>query len=278
MCGVGVHASFKTSTLHRPRMNQFLHQFLAYLGASTVLFAVVAYFARAYINALITARVNARAQIEVGKAIEAYKLDLNKALEQWRSNLAIEAQRTIQEHGLFAGRKHKVWAKLYGLVLTADGKAMVIPGRHVGLTYEEYDLSDLLELARTEGFASGIRTQLEQLWTVSGREEALRYWKQCERSKRWNEAVSAWDEAHNYIFFNALYLSAEVYDIANGALDPIWDFIIEMYPPPPHPSERVRVDNIKRTIAEKLNLLKQTLTTEMLAAALVGSPGVQAPH
>jgi hypothetical protein len=248
-------------------VRQLILQVFATLGGVGVLLATLGLLFRHYLETWITARVNARAEIDVGKAVESYKHELSKSLEHYRSGLALEAQRALQEHNLFAIRRQEVWAKLYALVLTAEGKALSIRGRYVAPRYEDYELSDLLELARAEGCPSGTVNELEYHWKTVGQDAAIKFWKECEWRKRWNEALTAWDEAHDYLVFNALYLSDTLHDLANAALEPTWDYVGEMEVPP-DPTERAAIHTLKVAMRTKVHELKQALRSEMRAAYL----------
>lgn len=217
---------------------------------------------KASLNTWIQERVRAGIQAGFDKQLESHKHDLQLVADTAR----YEHERRVHALNQFFDTRQEVYARLYRLLLVADGNIRsLFGGIRYHPTFEEYDASDLEALLVNREFPSGKRREIAEAFAVD-RVRALELYVAYSLIKERDVATRSFQRAQNYFLSNSLFLSRDVDAAAEQILDLLHDLQFSaMFPD-------MRDHDRERTIKESLRIARAEIK-QLMAGELASGSG-----
>jgi len=151
-------------------------------------------------------RVKTLAREATDKALADYTHNQNQVL----AGINAAHERRLREFGLFAGKQHRVYARMYQLVrMAADGYRGLI-GLYRGPNFKEYDLLDIREYVKRNGLRDSDAGAAISAFEKGDSHAKLRAMDDLDFRVRRRDADNAFQRAKNFAAIHGLYLSDEV--------------------------------------------------------------------
>jgi hypothetical protein len=229
-------------------MDAWLAVLISFLTSATVTSGL-----QFLIPKLIVTRFEHRNQ----KALEAYKSELNRVSEQQKFNY----QRWITDFSLFTQKKHETYAKLYRLILIADGSLETLSGFRQVPSFDEYTRSDMGKYLHNYQIVEGYIPELLNGWENS-RETCIQKIRGYLTMIDFQKADKARSDAKNYFLVNTLYLSEATEHLISELLSLlVRHYVIDRQSLVEHCHDRSAVEELKTIREQKLLLLAELKTT-----------------
>ena len=182
-----------------------------------------------------------------------------------------EFQRRLHDFGLYASKKHEVYAKLFSLFVIADGQIGGIIGMRRSLTFEEFSRDDIKKYM--EGFKAptGKIDEILELWEPD-RKKAVSEWSTYERMLEIQHAWRKHGEAKNYRWTNSIYLSNETVELADKLLKALAELLVDSEFPR-ESGGLTKVSRMQKGIQPLLDELKAQMQVELYPYGEHQGPG-----
>lgn len=214
------------------------------LAVAVLLFASVLVLGARVLGAYAQRRAEAAADAQVGRRVREHGLELDRQLEEHKARLALSAdaerltfQRQLQEFGLFAAKRHAVYAKLFARILTAQGRLGGVYGLRRMPDYARYERAELeAEMRGRPGgsrVGEGVAAQVLAQFDAGDRRGAVRTLEEAMRAVEREDAYGAWQRAKTYYLLNELYLSAAVVHAVDAAFEAMHHLSVHILHPDP---------------------------------------------
>ena len=121
-------------------------------------------------------------------------------------------QRKIQEHGLYAAKRHRIYAALYRAAKETSDRFAAIFGLSMGTNLRDFDAPSAEEYFKRRTVTENIAREIRALFTAGRTEEARHQLQALERQLDMRDAGKAFGSMKNLEALNELYLSDPVRD------------------------------------------------------------------
>jgi hypothetical protein len=150
--------------------------------------------------------------------IELEKKEINIEIE----NVKLEQNQLLVNFELFTKKRHECYPELYKLFEIANGQIRSLRGYRRTLTFENASATDIENFMRERNFTDYDLESILQNWD-NNKPVSLQSLYGRLRKIEYEESLSKYSKANDYFFFNQIYLSDEVEQIANQIRNDLHD-------------------------------------------------------
>lgn len=166
-----------------------------------------------YLEAKVTEAARGAVDAQVGKVLAEHAHELDKRLEEFRKDLALQQDRYSRDYALFAGRRNEVYAETYGLLEKARG--LFAPHLSTITVRPDFSITfgaDLISFANSDPDIGPAEreTLLDYLKGEGELEQARKFAAETYEKASIRRAQAAFRDFKNACVLNALYYSPPV--------------------------------------------------------------------
>ena len=235
-------------------------------GTALVVLAAVYFFPGSPLRRLVERWIDKRVEHRFDKAVEQFRHQLALDAERIRA----EHQRLLHNAAIVAERKHEVFRELFRLIHVATGAVAGLFGSQEVPTFKDHDVEDARQYLDSLNVATGVKQPILAKWDTD-RPAAIAELSRVRRRVQIHDAESHYAEAWNYFLTNSLYLPEPISQKAATVFEPLLE-ITRIAKFSPGIVRHRDSGELKRNASDRLEELRVLLRKDLGVAPSIAAP------